>query len=115
MAELNYRITTASLNISRTQRYSPVTGKLMSAQIHFPLGCNQLVEIMINHGTVQILPTPVKGGTGSDGIALNDATRSFSLNNRPVEQNDLLEVYIVNHDNTNPHTNSVIILIEEED
>lgn len=115
MAEINFRIPTASLTESRPQRESPVSGRLVTAQIHYPPGCNQLVEVMINHGAKQILPTPVKGGSGSDGIALNDATRPFSLNNRPVKQNDILEARVVNHDNTNPHTISVIIFIEESE
>jgi hypothetical protein len=114
MAEINYRITTTSLSTSRTQRYVPEKGKLISAQLHFPPGCNQLVEVIVRHGTVQILPTPVKGGTGSTGIALDSATRPFSLNFIPVEKNDLIEVFIINHDNTNSHTISVVILIEEE-
>jgi len=84
-----------------------------SAIIHFPAGCNSLVEVKINHGTNQILPTPVTGGTASTGIALDDTTQSFGINER-IALNETLEVVVTNHDAANPHTISVIIMIEED-
>lgn len=70
------------------------------------------MEVYIYHKVTQILPTPVKGGTGgSIGVSLNDTTQPFNIN-RPVKQNDPLLVEILNHDGGNPHTISVIMLIE---
>ena len=72
-----------------------------------------MVEVKINHGTNQILPTPVTGGTASTGIALDDTTQSFGINER-IALNETLEVVVTNHDAANPHTISVIIMIEED-
>jgi len=110
LSEINYRVTTTALGIQRPTRYSPESGIINSAIIHFPAGCQQLVEVVINKRTEQILPTPVKGGTGSIGIALEDTTQSFDVK-QTVEQNDPIEVVIKNHDSANPHTISVVVLI----
>lgn len=112
MPEVNYRIETESLNMSRVTRYSPETGILNSAIIHFPAGCEMLVEVFINHKMKQVLPTPVKGGTGgSVGVALDDTTQSFNIN-IPVKRDDPLEVLIYNHDEENSHTLTIVLLIE---
>lgn len=113
MTEINYRITTDALQVSRETRYAPCSGIINSAILHFPSGCHSLVEIFINHKSNQILPTPVQGGTSQNvGIALDDTTQSFNIN-IPIEQGDPLEVIINNHDEDNEHTNSIVILIEE--
>jgi len=113
MAEVNYRITTTSLNIGKITKYSPVDGILNSAILHFPPGTNSLVEIIINHKTTRILPTPTKGGGVVTGIALDGTTQSFSIN-EPVGTGDPLEVVVTNHDDTETHTISAILLIEEK-
>lgn len=113
MAEINYRITTTKLNVGRSLKYSPVDGILNSAVLHFPPGTNSLVEVIINHGTVQILPTPAKGGGTVIGIALDGTTQSFSIN-EPIGIGDPLEVVVTNHDDTEAHTISAILLIEEK-
>lgn len=110
MAEVNFRITTASLQTSRPVRYSPESGIINSAIIHFPSGCDQLVEVLVYHKTVQILPTPVPGQGAQVGIALDDTTQSFDIR-EPVRRNDPLQVLVYNHDNTYEHTISVVILI----
>ena len=60
MPEINYRVSTTALNVSRVTRYSPVKGRLNSAIIHFPAGCNSLVEVFVNHRTNQVLPQPLQ-------------------------------------------------------
>jgi len=72
-----------------------------------------LVEVKINHGINQILPTPATGGTASTGIALDDTTQSFGINERIIH-GETLEVVVTNHDSINAHTLSVIIMIEED-
>ena len=110
-AEINYRITTTLLNRSRVIRYSPDGGVLDSAIIHFPAGCNSLVEVFINHKTNQILPAAVTGGTqGNIGIALDDTTQSFDIN-LTIKRGDPLEVIIMNHDEVNTHVISVILKV----
>jgi len=113
-AEINYRIITASLNTQRHTRYSPEGGLVDSAIIHFPAGCESLCEVFVNHRTNQILPASAVGGTqGNIGIALDDTTQPFEIN-MPVERGDPLEVVIINHDNANSHTISVILKISSE-
>lgn len=114
MPEINYRLTTEPLQTTRSVRYSPATGIVNSAILHFPSGCNSLVEVFINLKSNQILPSPVMGGTTSNvGIALDDTTQSFNVN-IPIERGDPLEVVINNHDEDNDHTNSIVILIESK-
>jgi len=114
MAEIPYRVTTPLLQQTRTTRYCPVPGVINSAVLHFPPGCNSLVEIFVNLGTVQILPTPTHGGTQANiGIALDSTTQSFNINEK-VKQGKPIEVVIRNHDDSNPHTNTIVILVEEK-
>jgi len=68
--------------------------------------CNSLVEILINHGTVQIFPYP------PGGLALNDVTPEYEMNQNVVI-NDSIEVFIQNHDNLNPHTVTVTLHLNE--
>ena len=112
MPEINYRITTDELSTTQTTRYAPCNGIINSAILHFPAGCNSLVEIFINKRTKQILPSPITGGTGANiGIALDDTTQSFNIN-IPVNRGDPLEVVVNNHDEDNEHTNTIVLLIE---
>lgn len=112
-AEINYRLTVASLLEDKATRYAPTTGIIDSAIIHFPAGCQSLVEVFINLGTEQILPAAVRGDTqGNIGIALDDTTQPFEIN-KPVEQGMPIEVLIKNHDGVNPHTISVIVKVSE--
>lgn len=69
--------------------YSPVGGKVNSITLHFPDGCDQLVEITCYINQIPILPIV------GDFIALNDATKDFTIN-RPVRKDDKLRVKIAN-------------------
>lgn len=111
--EINYRVETALLTTTRAIRYSPIKGMINSAVLHYPDGCDGLVEIKINHNTNQILPAVVTGGTGDIGICLDDVTTHPFAIHKPIEQNDILEVVIINHDDSNSHTPSVIIQLDE--
>lgn len=95
-------------------RYSPETGIINSAIIHFPSGCDQLLEVLVYHKTLQILPTPVAGQGAQVGIALNDTTQSFDIR-EPVRRDDPLQILVINHDGTYPHTISVVLLIAKEE
>ena len=113
MVEINYRVTTSSLNISRTIRYSPIKGIINSCIFHFPDGCNSLVECFVNIGSKQIFPSPTRGTGGTYGIALNDATPSFKIM-YPININDPIELLVINHDELEEHTISAIFYIEEQ-
>lgn len=114
LPEINYRVITTSLDVTRTIRYSPIKGIINSCILHFPSGCNSLVEIFLNIGTRQILPYPVKGsGATNTGIALDNTTQSFAIN-EAVDKNDPVELVINNHDDTETHTISAIIFVSPE-
>jgi len=99
-------MTVNSLEEAREVQYSPVTGIIRHAVLHFPPGCNSLVEIFIHRRTEQILPE------GRVGIALDDATQLFEIN-EPVIKGDPIRVIARNHDDTYPHTVTAIIYIEK--
>jgi hypothetical protein len=84
----------------------PFKGKITQITVHFPNGCNALVQVAVSWKGNQILPI-------SGFIALNDTTPQFSANT-PVQNDDLLTVQINNGDAGNAHTITVIISIEED-
>ena len=112
--EINYHVATALLSTTRTIRYSPITGMINSAILHYPSGCNGLVEVILHQGTNQVLPTPATGGTGDVGICLDAVTTQPFAIHKPIIQREILELVIINHDNANPHTITVIIQIDEK-
>ena len=79
---------------------SPLSGKVANITLHYPNGCNSLVEIICYINQIQVLPI-----TGV--IALNDATVTFPVD-RSVRRGDNLRVKIANKDTVNEHTPSVI-------
>lgn len=89
--------------VTLTER-SPVAGKVNSILLHFPAGCNALVQISCFIGSEQVLSL-----TGF--IALDDATEKFPLGQK-VDKNALLTVVIANTDSVNPHTPSIIWDVE---
>jgi len=115
VVEVNYRVTTNSLSTTNTTRYSPIKGIINSCILHFPPGCNALVECFLNVGTVQILPYPTTGtGTGNVGIALDSTTQSFNIT-YAVDKNDPIELRVINHDDTEGHTISAVLMIAEKE
>ena len=82
----------------------PVTGKITYITLHFPDGCNALVELSCSVNQEQILPV-------SGFIALNNATKDFPVNMK-VTKKSALRVLIVNRDAINPHTPSIIFNLE---
>lgn len=102
--ELVYRQTCQILSTARTTKYSPITGKVTRALMHFPAGCQTLVEAIVNYKRHQIFPYP------PGGVALDDATETFTIN-QEVLKGDPLEVLIINHDSVNPHTITVTLEI----
>jgi len=101
MTQLNFRKTVQPLTEEYEVKPSPVTGIIKQVTIHFPPGCNSLVEVKVFHGSKQIVPE--KGG-----VALDDATPSFILEEK-VNLGDSIRVDYVNHDDTYDHTISVIV------
>jgi len=81
----------------------PVDGELTNITLHFPNGCNALVELSCFVNQEQILPI-------SGFIALNDATKDFPIFKK-VTKKSVLRVQIANTD-IFPHTPSIIFNLE---
>ena len=81
----------------------PLNGTITEICYHFPPGVNQLVDVALRYGTVQI--SPVAGF-----ITLDDATPVFYLN-QPCKGGEDIEVIVQNTDILNPHTISCVVTI----
>lgn len=113
-AEMNYRETVDSLNTASQIRFAPIGGIIRRVTISWPRGCNFLVEVLFNHKTVQFLPTPETGGTGTRGIALDNYTETLDPG-WSVRIGDPIEMYLINHDGQYEHTISAIVNIKKEE
>jgi hypothetical protein len=82
----------------------PVDGLITNITLHFPNGCNALVELSCFVNQEQILPV-------SGFIALNDATKEFPIFKK-VTKKSVLRVLVVNRDGGFPHTPSIIFHLE---
>lgn len=85
-------------------QYSPISGTIKNITLHFPPGCSSLVEVFVYHIKKQILPV------GRTGVALDDATEVFHINEQ-IKQGDAIQVTAINHDDTYPHTVTILIYI----
>ena len=84
---------------------SPYSGYIRQVVVHWPDGCDGLVDIRIGHGTKQFCP---KGGY----LALNAATPSYRFNER-VEYGEEIWVEMLNHDGGNTHNVNCTVFVEE--
>jgi len=82
----------------------PITGKMTAVTMHFPDGCNSLVDIAVGYLTKQLVPL-------EDYIALNNATPVF-VASEPVKKDDECWCEILNGDAINAHTISVIVTVQ---
>jgi len=81
----------------------PVDGQITTITLHFPNGCNALVELSCFVNQEQILPV-------SGFVALNDATKDFPIFKK-VTKKSRLRVQIANADIW-AHTPSIIFNLE---
>lgn len=79
----------------------PVTGLITEVTMHWPKGCNALVDLAFGHKDVHVCPR-------SGYIALNDATPSWRNLHEPVEKGEDLWAVLRNGDGANPHTPSIV-------
>ena len=102
---VRFQQTVPALTGVTLQDVVPVKGRITQVTVHFPNGCNALVDVAVLWKNTQVLPI-------SGFIALNDTTTAFPAST-DVDRNDDLTVQINNGDAANPHTISVIVTIEE--
>lgn len=103
---LNFRKTVQPLTAEHDVKTSPCSGYIKEIITHFPPGCNALIGIKVFKNSKQILP--------QEGvIALDSSTERFEVT-EPIKLGDNIRIDWENHDDTYPHTVSVIVNIEEE-
>jgi len=83
----------------------PLEGEITSVTIHWPEGCDALVDIAVGHDGTFLCPNEP-----DTFLALNNATPTFPMK-EPVVWDERLWAIIQNTDDSNPHTVSIIITI----
>ena len=94
----------ASLQGVTLTEYSPFSGHVRQVSIHWPDGCNALVDVRVGHGTQQFCP--------DEGyLALNEATPTYPFNER-VDDHEEIWVEMRNTDGANSHAITVTVTLE---
>ena len=104
--QVTFQQTLAPLQGVRLVDTVPIDGKIKSVAIHYPLGCNALVDVAFGYKTRQIIPT-------EGFIALDNATPVFPVD-EIVTRNEVAWCIMANTDAVNPHTPSLIVTITGE-
>lgn len=100
----------AKLSEETVARVVPYDGKITQVSIHFPSGCNSLVEVrlyLVNLGGNVEYIVPSKD---EEYIALDDVTQPFNIN-YPIKKDSTLKVDIINHDSVYSHTITAIVVL----
>lgn len=85
----------------RLEEPSPVTGVMFEVTMHFPNGCNGLVEMALHYRDIQVFPK-------RDYIRLNNATPVWKVH-QPVEKHQPIWVDMRNRDTLFTHHPSVTV------
>lgn len=101
VSQLNFRETVGTLSEITKAKTCQTKGTINQITMHFPSGCNALVDVAVFKNSQQIVPD-----TGF--ISLNDATPQFFID-KPIDVGDEITVRFVNADSAWPHTISVIV------
>lgn len=104
--QINFQQTLAPLQGGRFSRNCPWDAVITSIMLHFPPGCNALVDVAIGHGNSQLCPT--------DGFVALDAATPVIPMRESVKSGEEFWVEIRNGDAINPHTISVILTLQRE-
>lgn len=83
---------------------APFDGHIKEITIHWPDGCDALVDIMVGRGVTQFCPR-------EGYLALNDVTEDYEFN-IPVKQGEDIWVEMINTDGANPHNITVTVRLE---
>jgi len=101
---INYRQILLPTQSAKITEQPENNGKIKQVEIHWPDGCNSLVQVAVYQQSIRFLPR-------EGYLAMNDTTRMYEFN-RTVKQTDELMVEILNGDGAWPHTITATILIE---
>lgn len=83
-----------------------VDGVIEEVLMHFPDGCDSLVDIAVDYEGERVIPED-----RGKYIALNDATPVFK-SNTPVLMGKEVWVTVNNYDDTFPHTVTVVVTVK---
>ena len=112
--QVTVRHTTLPNRADIVRNLSRWKGLIVGITVHWPAGCNALVEVAFGIDARDIGRVFPIGVGGEPRIALNDATKTWPLNVW-LERGDNTWYEIFNYDTINPHTISVILDVETED
>lgn len=102
-----FRQNLAPLQGVRLQEIVPFAGEISQVSMHFPLGCNSLVDITVGHGNTQFCP---QNGT----IAKDDANPEYFFH-EGVTKDEQVWCEMANGDGINPHNVSVEVTVTWRD
>lgn len=94
----------AALQGVKLEEAAPFNGYIKEISIHYPDGCDALVDVRVGHDVTQFCPR-------EGYLALNDVTPTYSFNVE-VKQGDPIWVEMKNGDGANPHNISVTVSAE---
>jgi len=103
--QVRFKETLEPLEGIEVEARCPLEGEITSVTIHWPEGCDALVDIAFGHDGTFLCPN--EPGTF---LALNNATPTFPMK-EPTVWDERLWGIIQNTDDSNPHTVSIIITI----
>ncbi|KKN14271.1 hypothetical protein LCGC14_0997820 [marine sediment metagenome] len=103
--EVVLRVTVQPLTGTRVSKPSPLTGRIVQLVLHFPDGCDALVDLAVGHKDTWVLPNEV-----DTFIALNDATPVLTVD-EPIEKGEEIWMILRNTDGGNAHAISVTATI----
>lgn len=103
--QVKFKETLDPLEGIEVEARSPLRGEITSITIHWPEGCDSLVDIAVGHDGTFLCPNEP-----DTFLALNNATPTFPMK-EPVVWDERLWGILRNTDGGNPHTVSVIITI----
>jgi len=104
--QINFRYSIAASTSIELSYEMDHDARLTEGFMHFPPGCNSLVEmrVLVGSGSARKQVTPIN----NDFIALDDATYHFVLDQK-LERKEKVFVEISNYDQDNAHAVSAII------
>ena len=82
---------------------APFRGEVEEVLIHWPLGCNALVDVRCGHGNEQFLPAHE-----GEYLALDSAAPQFAVKGVLVADHEEIWVEILNRDGGWPHFITVV-------
>lgn len=94
----------AALEGVRLEEYAPFSGYIKQVSIHWPEGCNSLVQVKVGREGKQFCPR-------EGYLALNDATPTYPFNEW-CNDHDTIWVEMRNGDSANPHNITVTVILE---